>query len=74
MKKLPDLVLNPGIARGTDSLVILPNGYLAKCSRGLQLQNEIIGNIYQIEESPNGGEQINFNCIQCRYLPICGGG
>lgn len=73
-KDFPDLVLNPCMARRTDSLVILPNGDLAKCSRGLQLKNGIIGNIYLKEELPNTWEQLNPDCIKCKHLPICGGG
>ena len=73
-KDFPDLVLNPCMARRTDSLVILPNGNLAKCSRGLQLETGIIGNIYQKEELPNTWEQLNPDCIKCKHLPICGGG
>ena len=73
-KDFPDLVLNPCMARRTDSLVILPNGDLAKCSRGLQLRNGIIGNIYQKEELSNTWGQLNPDCIKCKHLPICGGG
>lgn len=73
-KDFPDLVLNPCMARRTDSLVILPNGDLAKCSRGLQLRNGIIGNIYQKDALPNVWEQLNPDCIQCKHLPLCGGG
>ncbi|MBE5751905.1 MAG: radical SAM protein [Clostridiales bacterium] len=73
-KEFPDLVLNPCMARRADSLVILPNGDLAKCSRGLQLKNGIIGSIYQKEELLNGWEELNPVCIKCKHLPLCGGG
>ena len=70
----PELVLNPCMARRRDSLVILPNGDLAKCTRGLNLPNGVIGSIYGAKALSDTWGQLNPDCISCKHLPLCGGG
>lgn len=66
------------MAHSINGGTIMPNGNIAKCCRGSQLPNGIVGTINEDDYNDNiyswCSPQLNDKCYKCKYLPLCNGG